>query len=448
MKGERLVISGSFALRGCVSVGLTLALATACGRTPATPAEPAVEPAKPEPTPAAPPAAEASPAAAPAAVTAAAALDIKPDLVTAASPKPGDVPLPRLNAPKLPVPKGGEQWAAEFALTPAVGELGGPRAGLNDQETIDFVRGRAAFRDGPGEAGGLGPKFIQKACGECHSHPFIGGEGDMDHALTVGIRPGETEVVFLHEKAIAGFEGDKAPKGMILAKSRAPMLLGVGLMDKIPAEVIAKNADPDDLNHDGIKGQVNMRDKTVARWGLKSQDLTLHRLIVGSLIAYLGLTVAEVKDAQKDADKVADPEASPELIHLYEAFLGNLAPAPRGPITDNVRAGEKEFATVGCAACHMPDLDVAKGIYSDLLIHDMGKDDDNKMPDAKATGHDWRTAQLWGLRLRKAFFHDHRAKDYDQAIDMHRGESEKSRQAAQALPPERRKQLMAFLASL
>ncbi len=401
--------------------------------------------------PAVPTAAVAPPAVAPsAAPTTTTANEQAPkyDLISGASPKLGDVPLPRLNAPKLAVPKGGEQWAAEFANTPAVGELGGPRAGLTDQELIDFVRGRVAFRDGPTEAGGLGPKFIQKACGECHSHPFIGGEGDMDHALTVGIRPGEVEVVFVHEKAIPGFEPDAVPKGMILAKSRAPMLLGVGLMDKIPAEVIAKNADPDDANHDGIHGQVNMRDNTVARWGLKSQDLTLHRLIVGSLVADLGLTVEEMKDAQKDADKVADPEASKELIHLYEAFLGNLAPAPRALITDAARAGEKEFALAGCAACHIPDLGEAKGMYSDLLIHDMGVEDDNKMPDVKARGQDWRTAQLWGLRLRKAFFHDHRAKDYDQAIDMHRGESDKSRLAAQSLPGDRRKQLMAFLASL
>ena len=354
------------------------------------------------------------------------------------------MPLPQLDATKLAVPKGGETWAAEFAKTPAVGELGGPRPGLTDQELIDFVRGRVAFRDGPGEAGGLGPRYIQKACGECHSRPFVGGEGDMDHALMVGIKPGEIEVAFVHEKAIGGFEPDAVPKGMITAKSRAPMLAGAGLIDKIPAELIASHADPEDLNHDGIRGQVNMRDGIVARWGLKAQDMTLHRMVVGSLAEDLGLTL----DDKKDADKVADPEASKDTVHIYEAFLGNLAPPKRGRVSDVERAGEHEFVTAGCAACHMADLADAKGIYSDLLLHDMGKDDDNQMPDAKATGHDWRTAPLWGLRLRKAFFHDHRAKDFDQAVDLHRGESDKSRLAVQALPPDRRKQLMAFLASL
>ena len=434
------------AIRGrWVGVALALATSLSCAReAPKVAAPPPEAPVAEAQAVAAPVA--ASPVAAPVAVTPAAAL--AHDLITGASPKPGDLPMPRLNAPKVAVPKGGEEWAREFANTPAVGELGGPRAGLTDQELIDFVRGRIAFRDGPGEAGGLGPRYIQKACGECHSNPVIGGEGDMDHALTIGIRPGEVEVVFVHEKSIPGFKPDVVPKGMMLAKSRAPNLLGVGLMDKIPPGVIASHADPEDLDHDGVRGIVNMRDNVLARWGLKSQDLTLHRLVVGSLFQDLGMTLEENPDMQKDADKVADPEASKELIHLYEAFLSNLAPPTRGPINDAVRAGEHEFALAGCTACHIADLGEAKGIYTDLLIHDMGKDDDNKMPDAKAGGHDWRTAQLWGLRLHKGFFHDHRAKNYDQAIDMHRGESDKSRQAVQLLPPERRKQLMAFLASL
>ena len=369
---------------------------------------------------------------------------VKTDLVTAASAKPGDALVPQPGAPTLAVPKGGEAWAAEFAKTPAVGELGGPRAGLTDQELIDFVRGRVAFRDGPGEAGGLGPIYVQKACAECHARPFVGGEGDMDHRLMVGLMPGSVEVQFVHEKAIAGFEPDPVPKGMITAKSRAPMLAGVGLIDKIPPELIASHADPEDKDHDGIHGQVNMRDGVVARWGLKSQDMTLHRMVVGSLVEDLGLTL----DDKKDADKAADPEANQETVHIYEAFLGNLASPKRGRVSDVERAGEHEFVVAGCAACHIADMADAKGIYSDLLIHDMGKDDDNQMPDVKATGHDWRTAPLWGLRLRKAFFHDHRAVDLDAAIAQHGGESDKSRLAAQALPPDRRKQLMAFLASL
>ena len=224
-------------------VGVALALATSlsCAReAPKVAAPPPEAPVAEAQAVAAPVA--ASPVAAPVAVTPAAAL--AHDLITGASPKPGDLPMPRLNAPKLAVPKGGEEWAREFANTPAVGELGGPRAGLTDQELIDFVRGRIAFRDGPGEAGGLGPRYIQKACGECHSNPVIGGEGDMDHALTIGIRPGEVEVVFVHEKSIPGFKPDVVPKGMMLAKSRAPNLLGVGLMDKIPPGVIASHADP------------------------------------------------------------------------------------------------------------------------------------------------------------------------------------------------------------
>jgi Di-haem oxidoreductase, putative peroxidase len=34
--------------------------------------------------------------------------------------------------------------------------------------------------------------------------------------------------------------------------------------------------------------------------------------------------------------------------------------------------GEQLFASVGCAICHTPNLGLATGLYSDLLLHDMG----------------------------------------------------------------------------
>ncbi len=37
------------------------------------------------------------------------------------------------------------------------------------------------------------------------------------------------------------------------------------------------------------------------------------------------------------------------------------------------RAGRKLFASVGCATCHTPKLGQVDGIYSDLLLHDMGQ---------------------------------------------------------------------------
>ena len=37
-------------------------------------------------------------------------------------------------------------------------------------------------------------------------------------------------------------------------------------------------------------------------------------------------------------------------------------------------AGRATFAAVGCANCHTPKLGNVQGIYSDLLLHDMGQE--------------------------------------------------------------------------
>ena len=369
--------------------------------------------------------------------------DAPTDLVTAASP-----PLPPAAVATLRAPTGAEALAAEFAQTPDEGAIGGPRRGLTPEQRVAFVRGRMAFRDGPGEAGGLGPRYVQKACGDCHAGPVLGGEGTMKSALTVAVPPGHQDVQIVQQKAIAGFVPEPAAAGSLISKVRAPMLFGVGAIDTIPPAAIAALADPGDRDGDGVRGRANERAGKLSRWGMKAHNLELRRFVINSMYLDLGLTFSEFPGMDKDADAVPDPEANEAMIESYVAFIGNLAPPPRGRITKKVIAGATVFADVGCAVCHKPDLGPVEGIYSNLLVHDMGPDNADGIQDGVATGRDWRTTPLWGLRLRKAFFHDHRAKDLDAAIRLHRGESDRSRVKADALAPDKRAALMAFLASL
>ncbi|MGB1706372.1 MAG: di-heme oxidoredictase family protein, partial [Rubripirellula sp.] len=39
---------------------------------------------------------------------------------------------------------------------------------------------------------------------------------------------------------------------------------------------------------------------------------------------------------------------------------------------EQVVRGEEKFSSIGCSICHQPNLGNAVGIYSDLLLHDMG----------------------------------------------------------------------------
>ncbi len=39
-----------------------------------------------------------------------------------------------------------------------------------------------------------------------------------------------------------------------------------------------------------------------------------------------------------------------------------------------VERGKEKFSAIGCAACHVPQVGKIEGIFSDLLLHDMGED--------------------------------------------------------------------------
>jgi CxxC motif-containing protein (DUF1111 family) len=142
-------------------------------------------------------------------------------------------------------------------------------------------------------------------------------------------------------------------------------------------------------------------------------------------------------------------------------------------------AGQQLFASTGCAACHTPDLGDAVGLYSDLLVHDMGADlvdtgdygSFTPVPDSAeevveqiaetadgqtestlrvvgATRQEWRTPPLWGVRDSAPYLHDGRAETLEQAIAFHGGEAELPVQKYFMLSAEERQQLLAFLKSL
>ena len=121
------------------------------------------------------------------------------------------------------------------------------------------------------------------------------------------------------------------------------------------------------------------------------------------------------------------------------------------------------FAQTGCASCHVPSLRTGPSpvgalanrqadLYSDLLLHDMGDALADNRPDGGATGREWRTTPLWGLRLMRRFLngeafllHDGRARTVDEAIRLHGGEALASRNAFVALTPAQRAALLDFV---
>lgn len=113
--------------------------------------------------------------------------------------------------------------------------------------------------------------------------------------------------------------------------------------------------------------------------------------------------------------------------------------------------GGRLFAATGCAKCHVPALRGRQGevsLYSDLLLHDMGPALDDKIVQGQATGADWRTTPLTGLRLRQRYLHDGRASTLRDAILAHGGEAEIVRDRYFAMTRKDQDEVMRFLGGL
>ena len=173
----------------------------------------------------------------------------------------------------------------------------------------------------------------------------------------------------------------------------------------------------------------------------------------------------------------ADCEALVRYVRSLPAPTA-LKPADAARLSQ-VKSGEEVFRSIGCTSCHSPKLGDVNGIYSDLLLHDMGPrlaDADAytvfvndrakgnadpaagagavRAPDgpggsASSTSlREWRTPPLWGLRHSAPYLHDGRAATIDQAITMHAGQGASAAKRYVDLSPRRKQHLEAFLMSL
>jgi CxxC motif-containing protein (DUF1111 family) len=134
-----------------------------------------------------------------------------------------------------------------------------------------------------------------------------------------------------------------------------------------------------------------------------------------------------------------------------------LAPIERSEINPSILEGEALFESVGCSSCHRAVLMTGSNrnplfdrrpvaLYSDLLLHDIGKGDG--VEQAAATTEEMRTPALWGLRFRRPLLHDGSAATLEDAILRHQGEARSVTARFLALLGEDKRRLLAFLRSL
>ncbi|MEK7258059.1 MAG: di-heme oxidoredictase family protein, partial [Bacteroidota bacterium] len=93
--------------------------------------------------------------------------------------------------------------------------------------------------------------------------------------------------------------------------------------------------------------------------------------------------------------------------------------------------------------------------FTDLLLHDMGSGLDDGYTEGIAETFEWRTPPLWGLGLSAQaqggdyyLLHDGRAGSINEAILLHGGEGETSKNAFLQLSETERAAVLEFLESL
>lgn len=260
----------------------------------------------------------------------------------------------------------------------------------------------------------------------------------------------------------------------------APVVIGLGLLEAVPEDEILAREDPDDADDDGISGRANFPFDPVSgaaalgRFGWKANQPGLVQQNTGAFLGDLGITTQLRPDqncTQAQPECVAafarpDPEADALVVDRVTFYTRTLAVPARRDVDDPiVLRGREQFHDLGCATCHVPNLQTGVAEipelteqsiwpYTDLLLHDMGEGLADGRPDHLASGSEWRTPPLWGLGLLRVvndhdnLLHDGRARGVAEAILWHDGEAQASRDAFVELSRVEREALLAFMESL
>jgi CxxC motif-containing protein (DUF1111 family) len=279
-------------------------------------------------------------------------------------------------------------------------------------------------------------------------------------------------------------------------------LFGVGLIESIPDAVILANmkADTKRKKAMGISGHPNAHlsgnanrsanDGTVTRFGWKAQNKSLLMFAGEAYNVEMGVTnqlfpqerdetpgcvFNPTPEDTSNFTAASTPKSKPNVaalsdIEAFANFMRMLAPPTPAPDTASTVKGRALFAKVGCSLCHTPSLTTGKAIasgsatspsvalsnqpvhlFSDLLVHHMGRDLADGITQGTAGPDEFRTAPLWGIGQRIFFLHDGRTTNLVKAIEDHRSPDSEANQTIEAfdrLGTEQRQDIINFLRAL
>jgi CxxC motif-containing protein (DUF1111 family) len=369
----------------------------------------------------------------------------------------------------------------------------------------------------PGEASpsggdGVGPLFNERSCVGCHNLGGTGGAGENTKNVTIlsalsgasavgnrqtifqgeleDLHPGfrnrsslvlhrhststteETRLANMHNYAFVQTRDDLF--SLSRSQRSTPALFGAGRINGIPDKALLAAESRTFPTFPEIKGRVSrLRGGRLGKFGWKGQTESLEDFVMAACANELGLEVRGHHRPSLLSAKDFDPkkislDLSDDDCARMIRYVANL-PAPVVHPVGAAEWGLGIFEAIGCATCHTPSMGGVSGLYSDLLLHDLGdrfrafgggygggkseivdnssRSKDVSTPSGEAGPTEWRTTPLWGVADSAPYLHDGRASTLHEAIILHGGEAEQTSKRYTSLSLGDRQALLAFLHS-
>ncbi|HEY6293991.1 MAG TPA: di-heme oxidoredictase family protein [Terriglobia bacterium] len=256
-------------------------------------------------------------------------------------------------------------------------------------------------------------------------------------------------------------------------------LFGAGLIEAIRDSAILANMKTNTLQKSrlGISGHPNAHlsgnanlsanDGTITRFGWKAQNKSLLMFAAEAYNVEMGISnqlFPQERDETPGCLFTATPNdtlnftttptagANPTTavisdIEAFANFMRMLAPPTPGAETPSAANGRALFTKIGCVHCHTPSFTTGQQIssgsstvpsaalshqtvnlFSDLLVHHMGRGLADGITQGSAGPDEFRTAPLWGVGQRIFFLHDGRTTSLVEAIRSHRSSGSEANQ--------------------
>ncbi len=160
-----------------------------------------------------------------------------------------------------------------------------------------------------------------------------------------------------------------------LSQRSSPPLFGLAAIDSVNLTRLVALAERQSHESNGV-----ITGRVAGKFGWRGQMNSLAEFVSGACAGELGLT----QGRNGQADDPTDPtyvnlgkDMSDQEVTTLVSYVASL-PRPteysdQQHSAKHLLSGERLFATIGCSACHVPDLPPVTGMFSDLLLHDMGE---------------------------------------------------------------------------